>query len=192
MIMEKLKNRKIAVIISVAVIIVSVLIGVNKSVYAQIKKLNDSFENGVYISSEDYTQPGIGRQLAKRTDAALGLVTLASEFGDMAQEQSDLRSAREALMSAGTIQEKFLCNEALEEAYKHIVLAFSYETLDEKQQNAYDSYTSTMDGAQSLITSSSYNRTVAEFENEVLNAFPVNILHFNFITGTPEYFRAEG
>ena len=45
--MEKLKNRKIAVIISVAVIIVSVLIGVNKSVYAQIKKLNDSFENGV-------------------------------------------------------------------------------------------------------------------------------------------------
>ena len=86
----------------------------------------------------------------------------------------------------------FVCNEVLEEAYKRIVLAFSYETLDENQQNAYDSYTSTMDGAQSLITSSSYNRTVAEFESEVLNAFPVNILHFEFITGAPEYFRAEG
>ena len=181
--MKKLKNRKIAIVISAAVIIVSVLIGVNKSVYSQIKELDDSFENGVYISSEDYT---------KRTDAALGLVTLASEFEDMAEEQSALRSAREALMSADTIQEKFVCNEVLEEAYKRIVLAFSYETLDENQQNAYDSYTSTMDGAQSLITSSSYNRTVAEFESEVLNAFPVNILHFEFITGAPEYFRAEG
>ena len=190
--MKKLKNRKIAIIISVAVIIISVLIGVNKSVYAKIKELNDSFENGVYISSEDYTQPGIGRQLAQRADAALGLVTLAADFEDMSEEQSDLRSAREALMSAGTIREKFICNEALEEAYKHIVLAFSYETLDENQQKAYDSYTNTMDGAQALIASSSYNRTVGEFESEVLDAFPVNILHFEFITGAPEYFRAEG
>jgi hypothetical protein len=184
--MSKLKKRSSAILIVVVVIVFGTLFGVHRSVNKETAKIEAQFYNGVYLKDEKYIQPSIQSQLDARTDAALGLLSVANKYIFLDDIVSILRGAREELMDAGTIQEKYAANVKLENAWKQV-----YESLTAHADDvppSVENYVSTLSGAQGIIDKSAYDRSVDEFRNSTLRAFPVNILKNLAFVDYPEYF----
>lgn len=187
--MAGLRKRSTAVIIAVAVIIIGTLFGVHRSVGSETSKIEAQFYDGVYLKEEKYTQPSIQSQLDKRADAALGLLSVGNKYAFAADAAELLRSARQELLDADAILEKYAANVKLEKAWKQL-----YETLAAHTGDlpaSVDSYASTLGGAQGVIDKSDYNQSVTEFRS-ALGAFPVNILKNLAFVKYPEYFGTEG
>lgn len=190
--MANLKKRSSAILIAVIVIILGTLFGVHRSVGSETSKIEAQFYNGVYLKQENYTQPGINAQLEKRADAVLGLVTIANKFSDLASLTSSLRQARQELLDADGITDKYLANEKIQTAYKELSVSLSRMSLSSTEMAATTKYSQTLDGAQSAIKNSDYNKVVGEFRTGTLGAFPVNILKNLAFVKYPEYFGVEG
>jgi hypothetical protein len=101
-----------------------------------------------------------------------------------------LREARNELLSAKTISDKYAANEKLQQAYQALVAAMP-EGGPAGKAEAFRSYAAAMDGARGVIEKSAYNGLVSAFRRR-LNAFPVNILKHLAFVKYPEYFGAEG
>ena len=104
--MKVLKQRKTAVIIMIAIIVIFTFIGVTKSLNSISKDIEKTFYSGVYNESEEYTEVSIASQLENRIDASLGLLSIASASDEYAMEAESLRNARHELIEAKTIEEK--------------------------------------------------------------------------------------
>ena len=181
--MEVLKKRPVAVTICVIVCVVSLLLGVHLSVNRRLGKLEDAFYNGVYSKESGYTLPSIQQQLDERYNAAIGIISLIPS--DLA---SDLRNACNKLIEADSISEKAQANKDLQFAYEDVLLKIDISMFDERTLCGFNDYCSTMDNAQLLIERSGYNEAAAEFEENVLGAFPLSILRYPAFAGTPEFF----
>lgn len=190
--MSILKKRSTAVVITILVIIIATLFGVHRSVGKQADKIEAQFYEGVYLKDEGYYQASIAGQLEVRESAALGLVSLASNYDSLSSETKSLRNARNELIEAESIEEKYLANEKLQKAYTALYDAFVAEDISAREISGAEDYAYLMDAAQQLIKSSDYNSTVAEFINSDLRAFPVNILKHIAFCDYPEYFEVEG
>lgn len=188
--MEVLLKRSTAALIAFIVIVFGTLFGVHRSVGSETAKIEKQFFSGVYLKDEEYLQPSIQSQLDKRATAALGLISLGFELEAAAGPAGELRDARNELLSAKTISDKYIANEKLQKAYKALVAAMP-EGGPAGKTEALRSYTATMDGAQGVIEKSAYNGLVSEFRRR-LNSFPVNILKILAFVKYPEYFGAEG
>jgi len=179
--MEVLKKRSVATVICVVVCVVSLLLGVHLSVNRQLGKLEDAFYNGVYANG--YTLPSIQQQLDERYDAAVGIISLIpSDIG------GEMREACNILIEAETLSEKYKANTELQLAYEEMLLNVDASMFDERTLGGFNDYCSTMDNSQRLIDTSGYNEAAAEFEDEVLGSFPLNILRYPAFAGKPEYF----
>lgn len=192
--MSKLNKRSKAILLAVLVVIVGTLFGVHRSVGSESKKIEAQFYNGVYLVDEDYTQPSINAQLKKRGDAALGLVTIGSKFGDIhniPELTNALRQSRVLLLDAKSIPDKFAANEKLQTAYRALYDALFQFDMVESALTAVKKYASVLDGAQGAIKKSDYNRMVSEFMNGTLGTFPVNTLKKLAFVKYPEYFGVE-
>ena len=187
--MKLFKKRGFAWCIAAIAIVRSILFGSYRSLNAQAKKVTNQFYNGVYDQKQDYTQPSINSQLDKCIDAAMGVLSITNHYENLINESSLLREARQALLDADTIGEKFKANTALKFAYDSAVSALEKVSLSESDASALESYRSTFDGAQGVIEKSLYNEQVEKFENYTISAFPAGIL--GGITGVtyPEYFN---
>ena len=181
--MEALKKRSTATVICIAVCIISLLLGVHLSVGRQINKLEDAFYNGVYSKNAGYTLPSIQQQLDDRYDAAIGIISLIP-----LELASDMRNACDWLLEAETFSEKYDANVALQSAYENMLQSVDISMFDERTLGGFNDYCDIMDNAQRLIGQSGYNEAAAEFEDEVLSSFPLNILKYPAFAGEPEYF----
>ena len=190
--MTLLKSRKFCVPAAVILCIVSLLFGVHKSVAREVREIENSFYEGVYLEDENYTQPALSEQLSNRASAALGIITIAANYDDMKTETDALRDARNGLLEAESIPKKAYYNDKLENAYKAVGEKLSAASLDENEASALSDYAATMSGAMGVIEKSAYNASVSEFVNETMRAFPLNILKGISFCDTPDYFRVEG
>ena len=187
--MSNLKKRSTAVLIAVVVILLGTLFGVHRSVNKETAKIDAQFYNGVYLKDAKYTQPSIQSQLDKRADAALGLLSVAHQYVYLDDAAQKLRAAREALLDADTISEKYAANSKLENAWKQV-----YESLVAHADDvppSIESYVSTLSGAQGIIEKSDYNNTVNDFRSGTLGAFPINILKHLALVDYPAYFSPQ-
>lgn len=187
-----LKKRSAAIAITVLVCAVSLLAGVHLSVGRQVRKIENTFETGVYY--DGYLHPAISVQLEERQNASLGIITIAASYEELSAPADELRSARQQLLNAkdGTLYDKYAANENLENAYEKLMNATEGVSLSDNHAAALESYASTMDGAQSLISTSGYNMSVSGFNRDILGSFPVSILRYPAFVDTPEFFGAEG
>ncbi|MBQ4040084.1 MAG: hypothetical protein IJC91_03010, partial [Oscillospiraceae bacterium] len=171
--MSILKKTSTAAVICVVVCIISLLLGVHFSVNRQINKLEESFTHGVYSKEAGYTLPSIQEQLDDRYNAAIGIISLIPS-----EQASDLRSACDHLLEAGSISEKAFFNKTLQYAFEDMLAKSDTFDFDERTQKGFEEYCSAMENAQRLIEKSGYNEAAAEFENEILGSFPLNILKY--------------
>ena len=189
--MKMLKERRIAFIIAVIVVLASMLFGVHRSISKEVRKVEAQFYDGVYIKAEKYVQPSIDSQLSKRIDSALGLVTLAQKYEALQNEAQELRDARSGLMNASGIEDKYLANVQMQNAYDILCEGFSAVSFADNDAAAYSNYTSSFDGAGRVIMNSNYNMAVSEFER-MSGKFPVSLLRGVTFARMPEYFGVEG
>jgi ABC-type Na+ efflux pump permease subunit len=190
--MNMLKNRKFAILITVAVVVLATLFGVHRSAGKAAGQIEALFYNGVYLDEEEYREPSIDSQLKKRDTAALGLISIAANYDEVKNLNSDLKQARNDLLDAVRISDKYMADEKLQKSYEALVAALMQQELTDREKEAAEHYAATMDGARSLIQKSSYNSAVGEFMNETMGSFPVNLLKSLAFVRYPEYFGLEG
>ena len=161
--MRLLKNRKIAILITVVLVVFATLFGVGRSLNRLTGDIEAMFYDGVPLDGEGFLQPGIDAHLNNRLNSALGFAVLMEGYPEADSEAKALLSARNELISAKTISEKYKANEALQQAY--LTLQAKTETLELSNRDKDDvaKYSSSFSGAQTAILNSSYNRKAESF-----------------------------
>ena len=186
--MAVFQKRRTAVIITVILCLLALLIGVRRSVGRQAANILEQFETGVRSASAGYTLPSVSAQLEARSNASLGLISLASPFGDLSEKADAVRKAREALFDAGSVSARSEANAALAAACDELVPLLEQRITDADKISALKDYAGVMTNTARLIETSGYNDLVRDFRTNVVGLFPVNILYRIAGVTVPDYF----
>lgn len=185
--MIALQKRSTAATIALIVILAATFLGMVRSANAAAAKVEKLFFTGVYLKTDKYTEPSIQQQLDKRAEAALGLLTVANNEDFLKADAGLLREAREAVLEADTIAEKYAANEKLEKAWRQL-----YENLvvhADDVPDSVESYAATLSGAQGAIEKSHYNDAAGQFDAE-MSAFPIGLIRMIGLIDMPDAFGA--
>ena len=186
--MSVFKDRRTAVIITVIVCLLALIIGVRRSVGRQAADILEQFETGVRSETAGYTLPSVSAQLEARSNASLGLISLANQYGDLSEKADAVRKAREALLDAGSIPARSEANAALASACDALIPLLEQRITDADKVNALKDYAGVMTNTARLIETSGYNELVSDFRSNVLGVFPVNILYRLAGVTAPDWF----
>ena len=186
--MSVLRNRRTAVIITVILCVLALLIGVRRSVGKQAADILEQFETGVRSASAGYTLPSVSAQLDARSNASLGLISLANQFGDLSEKSDAVRKAREALLDAGSVSAQSAANAALASACDELIPLLEQKITDPDKVSALKDYSGVMSNTARLIETSGYNELVRDFRSNVVGLFPVNVLYRIAGVTVPDYF----
>ncbi len=179
--MKILKKRSVAIIIVLIIAIVFTFIGVDISVNRQAQKIEDMFYTGV----KDET--ALQTNLDNIYKEAKVIYSIAEEYlgSDIPKA---FRIAYNDLYEAKSISKKYDCYETLMSE-----LALLYPLMEEGVDNSYDeiymaTHKESLDNLKLMMERSSYNTKVQEFEDTILNSFPINLIKGIMKIDTPEYF----
>ena len=186
--MSVFKNRRTAVIITVILCLLALVIGVRRSVGRQAADILEQFESGVRSSSAGDTLPSVSAQLEARSNASLGLISLAAQYGELSEKTDAVRRAREALLDAGSVTARSEANAALGSACDALVPLLEQQLTDADKISALKDYAGIMSNTARLIETSGYNELVSDFRSNVLGLFPVNVLYRIAGVTVPDYF----
>jgi hypothetical protein len=185
--MTILKNRWIALLLTIIIMLLSTAFSVHRTLGAECQKVEDGFYNGV--SFDGYAHKSISSQLEKRSDAVNGIVSIMANYPDLEDESAELRDARNALLDAADIDDKSKSNLELQKAFEVAAATLAGAGLTERESAAVTEYTGIFTGAQNVIDNSGYNESVREFQRSTLNVFPTNIISNLLGVKTPELFE---
>ena len=161
-----LRNRKIAVLIAVVVIILATLFGVGRSLSRLSRDIESMFYDGVYLESEGYTQPGIDSQISKHADATLGLATILTNYTELRDDAEFVLTLRRELLDAESIGDKSLAFWRMSSYVYSLTQAASNVNLTDRDLDAVSQYSSTINGAETFIRGAAYNQAVTLRWNE--------------------------
>ena len=168
--MDLFKNRRFAVLITVVVVVLATLFGVNKSLSRLSRDIEVQFYDGVYLESEGYTQPSIDFQLEKMSTAALNLATLLQGHPELTSAAEDLLLARRTLLDAESIRYKGRDLLWMDGIFATLVtLAGRVTDLSEREVDAVAEYAQAFESASIFVYGTlapSYNSKVDGFYNE--------------------------
>jgi len=178
--MSILKNTKIAALVLAAVILIMTPVGAVRSLNGIADDVEEMFYTGVGTPSS------IDSYLNDRVKKALGLVTVGADIDAVSAETDALRTAREALIEAETIEDKYIANEMVEKAYNDPLVAIYASTDDLDALADADAYATDLENIQGAISKNGYNAKVDEFYDETLGRFPASL--FSGLISGPEPF----
>ena len=197
--MTFLKKQSTAIAITVIVAVLSSFLGCSLSLSRQAGKVENMFTDGVFLEEENYMQPSIQSQLDNSADAALGLITVCNHYPELQLDAKALAEARQDLLDAKRPDEKYIAYSHyyrtasdLSELLKEGTVITDGELIIELTEDdfeAFESYASTIKGANGVIEKSEYNSKVTEFVR-TKRSFPANI--FGIFADEPDYFQVEG
>ena len=123
--MERLRNRRTAVLLTIVVAVLATLVGVHRSVARASGDVEQLFYDGVYLESEGYTQQSINSQIEKMVSSALNMATLLQNNPALTNEVSAVIQARRLLYEAHSISDKSRVVADLKNAVSRLVAAAS-------------------------------------------------------------------
>jgi len=164
--MMVLKNRKVAVLITIVVAVLATLFGVNRSLARLSRSIERMFYDGVYLESEKYTQPSLDSQIAKHTDATLGLATILTNYSGLHDDAEFVIALRRELLDAESIGDKSLAFWTMSRYVNSLVQATAEVGLSARDSDAVSQYSSTINGAEAFIRGAAYNQAVSKQWNE--------------------------
>lgn len=169
---QLLKNRNVAIVITVVVILVSILGGSHRSLLAAAYSAERNFDD-------------IQRDLDTRIGLASNLQVVAERYllsGDDALVE--LETAIDALSSAKTANEKAKANQNLTAATERMDLVLQNEYLSATDDRYRIQIRTDLASYNQIIGHSKYNELADKYNTEVLGGFPANVLAK--LTGVPE------
>ncbi len=169
---QLLKNRNVAIVITVIVILLSVLGGSHRSLLAAA------------YSAERYFDE-IQQDLDTRIGLASNLQVVAERYllpGDDAL--SELNRAIDALSGAQTANEKAKANQKLTAATERMDLVLQQQPLSVTDDRYRIQIRTDLASCNQIIGHSRYNEKVDAYNTDVLGKFPANVLAQ--LTGVPK------
>jgi len=164
--MKLLKNRKIAILITVFAIILTTLFGVGRSLNRLAKDVEDLFYDGIYLERDGFTQPGINSHLENITQAALDCSSVFANLAELSKESEGLILARRDMLEAGSISEKYSAYEIIKRAFSEFISKSDTLELSDRDLSSVALYAGTFTGAVGAIESSSYNARVKSYMDD--------------------------
>ncbi len=169
--MKYLKNRKIAIRITVFIVLLSILIG---SHFSLIKLRDETLL--IFYSGEEKNGKGIQQDLEYITDQCFNLTVVAGRYMD--KEDKRIREVvrkRDLVNSAATPGDKYEAKEELLVSAMNLYEALGSMNLEERDQYYRDSFVVNVESRQLIISHSSYNECAMDY-NKCLKRFPANVL----------------
>ena len=187
--MKLLGKRSIAILITVVVVIASTLLGVYNTSGRYARQIEKMFYDGVFLSDQGFTQPGINTHLENGANAALGLATLLEKHPELSKSTETLLSARRELMSADGVAQKEQAANKMRDGFIDLLDAARDADLSERDKDAATQFYSVFNGALIAISNSRYNDVVGDHLNS-----QCALMHLagNFVSAKqPHSFYAE-
>ncbi len=179
-----LKNRKVAMLICVIVVALSILSGARRSISEVIAETESAFVYGV-----DGDGKSIYHDLGTRVQLANNLATVAERYLD---EDDDLvqavRSDADRLEKETSPSHCYDLNEQLTRSVSDLNAALLNESLSEADEGYREGIMTDLTSYAYIISHDGYNELVRELNEETLGEFPANILKYLTFTGDAEYF----
>ena len=149
-------------LIAALAVIASTLFGIYNSANQVTRQIEAMFYDGVYLADRGFTEPGINSHLENSADAVLGIVTVTEYFPELAQKTESLRSARRALLDAGSIAQKGSAALEMRAGFLELMAAADDVGLTAHDWETLAHHSRTFTGAFTAISGSGYNEAAAE------------------------------
>ena len=167
---ELLKNRKVAIGITIVVILLSTLAGSHRSLTAAAYPIERYFIEG----EGGYS---IQRDLDTRTGLASNLLVVAERnLGENNLAVAELESAIEGMSKAQTVKEKAAANQQLTAATERMNLVLEECALSSTDDRYRMQIRTDLASCNQTISHDPYNEMAIEYNTEVLGQFPANVL----------------
>ncbi|NLM61688.1 MAG: LemA family protein [Clostridiales bacterium] len=166
-----MKNPKVACVIMVAAIILSVIIGGHRSLSAEAAKVEDIFYNGV--AGDGF---GVNRELSYRVGLANNMVTVAKRY--LPADDPDIKAvldACSAIEKAKKTTDKVAANRKLQSACSDLYERLGKVDLNEKDSRYRENLMTDLNSSNDIISRDGYNQKAEQFNTE-LKRFPANII----------------
>lgn len=187
--MKFLKNRFVAILISLAIIVSSTLISTNIKLGRLCDKVSDGFYDGVIYNGVE--RKSIASQLRTITSAASSLAELAADCGIDADEVIDAAELMSFGISGCSVSENYHLYRELYDAVGRLCASLSSAELSAQYSAKVEQCVLNISNARLAIEDSGYNESVREFCREQLH-FPTGILGNLAGVEFPELFDAPG
>lgn len=175
---ELLKNRKVAVGVTIAVVLLSTLLGSHRSLLAAAYPVERYFIEG----EDGYS---IQRDLDTRVGLANNLMVVAGRYLSAEEAaMAELRDAITALEQAGSIKEKSAANQQLTAATEQVYLMLDDYPLSNSDESYRMQIRTDLASCNQTISHDAYNEMATAYNAEVLGRFPANVL--KQLTGVPD------
>ena len=169
--MKLIRNRKFAITITVAAVILATFIGLWGNLNGLARQAEALFYADVYTNAEGITQRGIYTHLVNISNSALGLATMPvlSENNELKGAASALLSARDELMNAMNardVRRMGLAYSGLQRSFEAVRAGLERISVSQRDREDIDRYISTYTGAGKAISENSYNRMASAYLDE--------------------------
>lgn len=169
---QLLKNRNVAIVITVIVIVLSILGGSHRSLLAAAYSAERYFDD-------------IQRDLDTRIGLASNLQVVAERYLYIGEDALvELDTAITNLRDAQTANEKAIANQQMTAATERMDIVLQNENLSVPDERYRIQIRTDLASYNQIIGHSKYNEKVDQYNAEVLGKFPANILAQ--LTGVPK------
>lgn len=179
-----LKNRKVAMLICVVVVALSILAGARRSISEVIAETESAFVYGV-----DGDGKSIYHDLGSRVQLANNLATVAERYLDADDTLvANVRDAAKRLERETSPSRCYDLNVQLENAVTDLNAALLNEELSSADEGYREGIMTDLTSYAYIISHDGYNERVRELNEETLGKFPARILKYLTFTGNAEYY----
>lgn len=179
-----LKNRKVAMLICVIVVALSILGGARRSISEAIAETESAFVYGV-----DGDGKSIYHDLRTRVQLANNLATVAERYlGAEDDLVVTVRTDAKRLEKETSPSRCYALNQALDRSVSDLNAALLNEPLSEADEGYRSGIMTDMTSYAYIISHDGYNELVRELNEETLAKFPASILKYLTFTGNAEYY----
>ena len=161
--MKLLKNRKIAIIITIIVVILATMIGVGRSLNDLSREVELLFYEDADLEEAGFLQPSINRHLDVISQAILDASSLFAGHPELTGETQALTEARRDLMAAQSIAEKYSAYRDITKASEIFINSAGKIDLSDRETDALNDFQAKLRGATIAIQNNEYNNRAKNF-----------------------------
>ena len=192
-------SRTGAIIVAVVIVLLSTYFGAYRSLHIDSRAVADGFSDGVDYkdsSGNQYLHKSIRSQLVNRADACANMVSVANNFGEVAEETAALRAAtngmKDLLYTEAGPRALYEANAKLDKAFQALSSQMDALEMDQRDRENVAADRLVMKESAEIIDESGYNESVRRFDREVLSIFPTSFFKDICFIREPELFDAPG
>ena len=164
--MKLIRNRKLAILITVVVVVIATLIGVWGSLNKLARQAEAVFYSDSYAGADGINQRGIFSHLGVIANNTLGLASMPAVSTELRSEVEELLSARGLLISAMNVRDIRSMGSAftaVQQAFYTLEAKLQRLEFSPTDKSDIDGYISSFKGASTAISTSSYNEFAAAY-----------------------------